>query len=169
MKTQACANPSTSTSSTRPSAGRGATRRPRGPRSASSRCAPRSTAGTRSASAPSPGTSTTCASSAARAYGSSRCRTGPSSISGSTSSRRTSQSCRSTSPPSARWWSATAAHHGRRRAPAAPSRRDAADAPRAVPDAGCYPLTGAVESDARACRRSSARRWPPAPRSGRAG
>ncbi len=33
---------------------------------------------------------------------------------------------------------------------------------------GCYPLTGAVESEAASLRRSSPRRSPPAPRSGRA-
>ncbi len=44
----------------------------------------------------------------ARAFASSRCRTGPSWTSGSTSTWRRSRSCRSTSPPSARSSSATA-------------------------------------------------------------
>ena len=57
--------------------------------------------GTRRTSGPSFGASTTRASARARAYASSRCRTGPSSTSGSTSMRRRFQSCRSTSPKSA--------------------------------------------------------------------
>ena len=44
----------------------------------------------------------------ARASGSSRCRTGPSSTSGSTSTSRRSRSSRCTSPPAARWSSGTA-------------------------------------------------------------
>ncbi len=92
---------STSTASTPPSAARGATRKSRAPRSASSRSAPRSTAGIRSASGPSSGASTTRASTRAKASACSRCRTGPSSTSGSTSTARTSRSCRCISPSDA--------------------------------------------------------------------
>ncbi len=62
----------------------------------------------RRASAPSSGTSTTAARARASRCACSRCRTGPSSTSGSTSCWRTSPSCRCTLPPSARWWSAAA-------------------------------------------------------------
>ena len=54
------------------------------------------------------GRSTTPASSRASRSASSRCRTGPSSTSGNTSSPRRSTSCRSISPPSGRWSSAPA-------------------------------------------------------------
>ena len=76
---------STSTASTPRSAAAAATRKRAAPRSASSRSAARSTAGTRRTSAPSSGRSTTRASTRARASACSRCRTGPSSTSGSTS------------------------------------------------------------------------------------
>ncbi len=80
----------------------------RAPRSASSRCATRSIAGTPSASARSRGGSTTAASARARACACSRCPTGPSSTSGSTSTRREFRSFRSISRRRARSSSATA-------------------------------------------------------------
>ena len=80
----------------------GATRRRRGPKSASSRCATSSASGTPGPSGPSCGTSTTPATTLVSTSGSSRSRTGPSSTSGSTS-RRSSSSCRrSTSLTAAR-------------------------------------------------------------------
>ncbi len=60
------------------------------------------TAGTRRTSGPNSGRSTTRASAPASRSASFRCPTGPSSISGNTSSPSRSRSCRSTSPPSAR-------------------------------------------------------------------
>ena len=77
------------------------------PRSGCSPSAPPSIAGIRRASGPSCGGCTTPASARASRSGSSRCRTGPSSTSGSTSTWSRSRSCRSTSRPSARWSSAT--------------------------------------------------------------
>ena len=68
-----------------PSAAPAATRRSRGPRSGSSRSARRSTAGTRSSQRPELWRSTTRRKRRARASACSRCRTGPSSTSGSTS------------------------------------------------------------------------------------
>ena len=59
-----------------------------------------STAGTRRTSAPSCGTSTTARSTRANRSACSRCRTGPNSISGSTSTSKASRLCRCTSPPS---------------------------------------------------------------------
>ena len=75
--------------STCASAAPAATRRSPAPRSGSSRSATPSTAGTRKRSARNCGTSTTRASSRARACGCSRCRTGPSSTSGCTSTAST--------------------------------------------------------------------------------
>ena len=54
-------------------------------------------------SGPSCGTSTTRIASRARTSGSSRCRTGPSSTSGSTSTRKTSRSCRCITRANGRW------------------------------------------------------------------
>ncbi len=96
----------------------------------------------------------------ARASASSRCRTGPSSTSGSTSTSRTSRSCRSTSPSRAPGRRARRhADHGRRRphAAASPARQPLMRMVR-FRTLGCYPLTGAIESDGRRrCRRSSRR------------
>ena len=64
-----------------------ATRRRRGPRSACTRSATSSGSGTRRTSGPSCGTSTTAGTARASTSGCSRCRTGPSSTSGSTSPR----------------------------------------------------------------------------------
>ena len=65
--------------------------------------------GPEAASARSCGTCTTPASTPARACACSRCRTGPSSTSGCTSTARRSRWCRCISPRRGRWWSATAA------------------------------------------------------------
>ena len=65
-----------------------------------------SASGTPRISGPSCGTSSTAASTRARASASSRFRTGPSWTSGTTSIRRTFPSCRCTSPRSGRWWCA---------------------------------------------------------------
>ena len=80
---------------------------------------------------------------------SSRCRTGPSSTSGSTSTSRRSRSCRSTSRRAPGGRARRHADHGRRRAHAARARRGA-DAMKMVRfrTLGCYPLTGAIESNA---------------------
>ena len=75
---------STSTASTRPSAARAATRRSRAPRSASSPSAPASTAGTRRTSARAVALYNAPKQRASRSA-CSRCRTGPSSTSGNTS------------------------------------------------------------------------------------
>ena len=83
-----CSTRSPSTASTRPSAARAATRSARARRSASSPSATTSAAGTPRPSAPSCGTSTTGASARASTSASSRCPTGPSSTSGSTSRPR---------------------------------------------------------------------------------
>ena len=113
----------------------------------------RATAGTRRTSGRSSGRSTTRASSRASRSASSRCRTGPSSTSGNTSSPRTSRSCRSISPPSGRWSN----RDGQlimvddERMPLQPGE---------VPEKrvrfrtlGCYPLTAAIEIGRRdACR-----------------
>ena len=81
----------------------------RAPRSASSRSAPRSTAGTRRTSGPELWRLYNARKQQGRvASASFRSRTGPSSTSGSTSTARTSRSCRSTSPRSGRSSSATA-------------------------------------------------------------
>ncbi len=84
-----------------------ATRRRAGPRNASSPSARPRMAGTPRRSGPSCGTSTIAASTRGRASASSRCPTGPSSISGNISCRRASRSCRSILPPPGRRWSAT--------------------------------------------------------------
>ena len=95
------------------------------------------------------GISTTRSSSPARACACFRCRTGPSSTSGTTSISRTFRSCRSISPPSGRWSSAAAC-----------SSWSTTTACRSMPGEtpemrrvrfrtlGCYPLTGAIESNA---------------------
>ncbi len=94
------------------------------------------------------GTCTTRARAAARACGCFRCPTGPSSTSGSTSSWRRSRSCRCISRPRARWceyngmrswWMTTAWNPGRAGAGMEKIR---------FRTLGCYPLTGAVESEA---------------------
>ena len=72
------------------SAAAAATRRRPAPRSGSSPCATSSGSGIPAASAPSCGRSTTASTGPASTCGCSRCPTGPSSTSGSTSSRRTS-------------------------------------------------------------------------------
>ena len=74
----------------------------RGRRSGSTRSAIATVSGTRRTSGPSCGISTTDASPGARASASFRCRTGPSSTSGSTSTSSRSPWSRSTSPPSGR-------------------------------------------------------------------
>ena len=127
----------------------GATRRSRGPRSGSSRSDRPSTSGTPSVSGPSCGRSTTGAAARARPCGCSRSRTGPSSTCGSTSTSSRSRSCRCTS-----------------RSPRPVVDRDGmlimVDDDRfrsnegEVPEMksvrfrtlGCYPLSGAIESDA---------------------
>ncbi len=154
-----CARRSTNTASTRPSAGPAATRRSRAPRSASSRSATPSTAGTPSTSGRRCGRSTTPASRQVNRSACSRCPTGPSSISGSTSCRRTSRSCRSISP-------------GERPVVERDGMLIMVDDDRLklrpgevvqermvrFRTLGCYPLTGAIESDAdHASTRSSAR------------
>ena len=75
------------TSSTPSSAAAAATRRRPAPRSASTRSATSSVSGTRRTSGPSCGTSTTAGTARASTSACSRCRTGPSSTSGSTSTR----------------------------------------------------------------------------------
>ena len=79
-----------------------ATRRSRARRNASSRSGQRSIAGIRRTSGPSSGACTTDASRRASRSACSRSRTGPSWTSGSTSTSRTSLSCRCTSRPSGR-------------------------------------------------------------------
>ena len=118
----------------------------------------RSIAGIRRTSGRSCGASTTRASTRARASACFRSRTGPSSTSGSTSTWRTSRSCRSTSRRRGRWSSATARCimvddermplHARARQPMMRKVR--------FRTLGCYPLTGAVEiAGGHAGRRSS--------------
>ena len=127
-----------------------AMRRSRAPRSACSRFATRTMSGIRSDSARSRGGSTTGASAAARASGCFRCRIGPSSTSGSTSTRSASRWCRSILRRRVRWsratarssWSTTTAC----RLAAASARRCRTVRFRTL---GCYPLTGAIESSAR--------------------
>ena len=89
--------------SMRPSAARGATRRRAAPRSASSRSARKRMPGIRATSGRNCGTCSTPGSGRANRSASFRCRTGPSSTSGTTSCSRTFPSCRSISPRSARW------------------------------------------------------------------
>jgi hypothetical protein len=71
------------------------------------------TAGIRKRSARNSGTCTTRGSSRTKASACFRSATGPNSTSGNTSMPRTFPSCRSTSPPRARWSNAAAMDHGR--------------------------------------------------------
>ena len=95
------------------------------------------------------GTSTTAASTRARASACFRSPTGPSWTSGSTSTWRTSRSCRCTSPRSARCWCAAAA--------LIPVEQDIPLLPGEKPQMvmcrmrslGCSPCTGAIRSDCR--------------------
>ena len=85
----------------------------------------------------------------ARASGCSRCRTGPSSTCGSTSTSRRSRSCRCTTPPPVRSSSATARSSW---STTTGCRLDPGEVPKIrsvrFRTLGCYPLTGAVESTA---------------------
>ena len=134
--------------STRPSAAPAATRRSPAPRNGSTPSATPSASGTRRTSGPSSGTSTTAASTRARASASSRSPTGPSWTSGSTSTWRTSPSCRCTSPRSARWWCAAST--------LIPVEHDMPLLPGEKPQMvmcrmrslGCTPCTGAIRSEA---------------------
>ena len=117
-------------------------------------------AGTRRTSAPSCGTCTTRASMQGReASASSRSRTGPSSTSGSTSTSRTFRSCRCTSPRARPVVErdGTLIMVDDDRLPLEPGETPMMKKVR-FRTLGCYPLTGAVESDGRPrCRRSSRR------------
>ena len=98
-----CSTRSRPATSTPPSAARGATRSSRAPRSASSRSATPTGSGIPKRQRPELwNLLQRAARSRARASASFRSRTGPRSTSGSTSTSRTSRSCRSTSPRSAR-------------------------------------------------------------------
>ena len=105
--------------------------------------------GSRRTSAPSCGASTTRASSRARRSACSRSRTGPSSTSGSTSTSRRSRSCRSTSPAERPVVErdGTLIMVDDERMPLAPGETPMLRKVR-FRTLGCYPLTGAVESDA---------------------
>ena len=94
---RSCSTRSRRAATRRSSAGGGATRTRRGPRSASTRSVTTSASGTRRTSAPSCGACTTGGSTQVRASGSSRCPTGPSWMSGTTSNARRSSCPRSTS------------------------------------------------------------------------
>ena len=106
-------------------------------------------AGIRSASGPSPGGSTTRASAPARASACSRSPTGPRRMSGTTSPRENI-------PVVPLYFAAPRpvvrarrhADHARRRAHGAAAGRDGRDALVRFRTLGCYPLTGAVESNA---------------------
>ena len=113
---------------------------------------------------------TTARSTRARASACSRCRTGPSSTSGSTCTSSTFRSCRSISPSAAPDRRARRqSDHGRRRAAAAPARRAAADARGAVPDARLLPVQRRRGVDRRRrCPKSSRRCCSPGRPSGRA-
>ena len=131
----------------------------------------RSTAGTRRTSGPSSGASTTRASTRARRSASSRSRTGPSSTSGSTSTSRRSRSCRSTSraerPVVER--DGTLIMVDDERMPLEPGEEPMLKQVR-FRTLGCYPLTGAVESDGRHAARDhpgdAADARPPSARAG---
>ena len=97
-----------SISSMPPSAAPAATRRRAGRKSGSSRSARRAMAGTRAISARSCGICSTPGSGRARPCGCSRCRTGPSSMSGNTSCWKRFRWCRSILPPGGRWCAGTA-------------------------------------------------------------
>ena len=103
-----CCGPSGSIVSTPCSGAPAATRRRPGPRSGCSASAMSSASGIPATSARSCGTSTTAGTAKASTSGCSRCPTGPSWTSGSTSSRRRSSCPRSTTPTAARSSSATA-------------------------------------------------------------
>ena len=90
---------STPAASMPPSAARGATRKPRAPRSGCSRSAPQAIAGSRAASARRCGRCSTAGSARARRCASSRCRIGPRATCGATSRSRSSTWFRSISPP----------------------------------------------------------------------
>ena len=94
--------------STQPSAGRGVTKRNRGPRSGSIPSATLSVSGTLRISDRSFGTSITAESIKAKASGSSRSPTGRKSTSGNTSRRKIFRSCPSTLRASGRCWYAAA-------------------------------------------------------------
>ncbi len=97
------------TASTRPSAARAATRRSRAPRSASTRFRDRYQQWDPKNQRPELWNLYNAKVNEGREHPRlSRCRTGPSSTSGSTSTWRTSRSCRCTSPSRGRWSSATA-------------------------------------------------------------
>ena len=125
-KTQGLKQALDRTASTPRSAARGATRKSRAPRSASSRSARPPIAGTRRTSARSSGASTTRASTRARASACFRCRTGPSSTSGNTSAQEGIPVVPLYfAAPAAGGAARRRADHGRRRADAARARRDA--------------------------------------------
>ena len=149
-----------STASTPRSAARAATRRRRARRSASSRSARRSTAGTRRTSARSCGTSTTRASSTGESI-----RVFP--LSNWTELDVWHYIYREEIPIVPLYFAARApgrrarrhADHGRRRPHAARAGRDSRELRKVrFRTLGCYPLTGAVESDADDARRRSSRR-----------
>ena len=118
-------------------------------RNAFFRSARLSTAGTPSVSGPSFGGCITPARTKARASAFSRCRTGPSSTSGSTSIWRTFPSCRCTWRRYGRWWSGTARliMVDDERMPLEPGEKPMMKKVR-FRTLGCYPLTGAIESEA---------------------
>ncbi len=143
-----CWTPSRSTGSTRCSAGRAGTRRRPGPRSGCSRSATSSASGTRRPSGPSCGTSTTPGSGRVSTSGCSRCPTGPSWTSGSTSRREKLEIPSHLLRPPAQGVRAGRHPAGRQRVhhPAtSPSRSSTTTVRyRTVGDMTC---TGAVESD----------------------
>ena len=94
----------------------------------------------------------------ARASASSRSPTGPSSTCGNTSGSRKFRSWTCISPRSARSSARGHVDHGRRRALAAQSRRGAQNKLVRFRTLGCYPLSGAIEVDARRRLRRSSRK-----------
>ena len=143
-----CSTRSPPAATTPSSAAPAATRTRRAPRSGSSRCATSSGSGIRATSAPSCGACTTAATRPASTCARSRSRTGPSSTSGATSSARASRSRRCTSRTSARCMRATAC--GAPVGEFSPPRADETIERRTVRyrTVGDMSCTGAVESDA---------------------